>query len=187
MPKLWSETIQEHRSAVHDAILDATARLVRLHGVTGLTMTALAETAGVGRATLYRYVPDTASAIGAWQQREISRHLGALRRIAAESTAEARLENVLGTYAHIRSHRHGGGPDAEQLHAQGRLAPATAELRELLVGIIADDAAAGRARADVPPEQLAAYAVAAIGAAAAMPDPGAVGRLVDLVLRSIRP
>ncbi len=33
MPKLWTETIEEHRRAVHDATLDTTAALVREHGL----------------------------------------------------------------------------------------------------------------------------------------------------------
>ena len=86
MPKLWSATIEEHRSAVLDAILDATGHLVHRHGITSLTMTGLAEAAGVGRATLYKYVPDTAAAIAAWQQREMARHLSRLRTIATESS-----------------------------------------------------------------------------------------------------
>ena len=48
MPKLWTATIDEHRSAVLNAILDATGELVRENGMTGLSMTALAAGAGVG-------------------------------------------------------------------------------------------------------------------------------------------
>ena len=33
MPKLLTETIEEHRRAVHDATLDTTAALVRVHGL----------------------------------------------------------------------------------------------------------------------------------------------------------
>jgi len=51
MPKLWSATIEEHRSAVFDAILDATGHLIHRQGVTGLTMTSIAEAAGVGLPT----------------------------------------------------------------------------------------------------------------------------------------
>ena len=38
MPKLWSETIEEHRRAVHDATLDTTAALVREHGLAAVTL-----------------------------------------------------------------------------------------------------------------------------------------------------
>ena len=35
VPKLWSETIEEHRRAIHDATLDTTAALAREHGLAG--------------------------------------------------------------------------------------------------------------------------------------------------------
>ncbi len=58
MPKLWTETIEEHRRAVHDATLDTTAALVREHGLAAVTMSQIAAAAGIGRATLYKYFPD---------------------------------------------------------------------------------------------------------------------------------
>ncbi|MGX5772677.1 TetR/AcrR family transcriptional regulator [Microbacterium trichothecenolyticum] len=183
MPKLWSETIAEHRSVVFDAILDATAELVHRHGPTGVTMTALAESSGVGRATLYRYVPDVASALSAWQHREVSRHLQRLRAIAAETAAETRLDAVLAGYARIRSHRHG---DDGAMHEASRLAPAEAELRELVKEIITDDAQAGRARTDLSSEELAAYAIASLGATALLPAPSSALRLSRLVVGTIR-
>jgi AcrR family transcriptional regulator len=183
VPKLWSDTIVEHRSAVRDAILDATGRLVHRDGLTGLTMTALAEASGVGRATLYKYVPDVAAALTAWQEREIGRHLQRLRTIAQESPPESRLSDVLLAYARLRRHRHG---DDDALHGTIRLAPAESELTALVQEIIDDDTRAGTTRTDLSPQELAAYAVGAIGAAAALPDTTAVSRLATLVVATIR-
>ena len=53
VPKLWTETIEEHRRAVHDATLDTTAALVHEHGLPSVTMSQIAAAAGIGRATLY--------------------------------------------------------------------------------------------------------------------------------------
>ena len=50
MPRLWTETIEEHRRAVHDATLDTTAALVREHGLASVTMSQIAAAAGIGRA-----------------------------------------------------------------------------------------------------------------------------------------
>ena len=50
MPRLWTETIEEHRRAVHDATLDTTAALAREHGLASVTMSQIAAAAGIGRA-----------------------------------------------------------------------------------------------------------------------------------------
>ena len=55
MPKLWDETIDAHRREVRHAILHATGALVAEHGLLSVTMSQIAEQAGIGRATLYKY------------------------------------------------------------------------------------------------------------------------------------
>ena len=182
MPRLWSATIQEHRSDVLDAILDATAQLVHRDGASKLTMTSLANAAGVGRATLYKYVPDTESAIRSWQEREMARHLVQLRGIATASEAGSRLESVLEAYVNIRRHRH---EDAQGLHGADRLAPVEAELRDLVRELIEEDRAAGRVRTDVPADQLAAFAVASAGAAPHMPGSNAAKTLAALIVQTL--
>lgn len=183
MPKLWSETIEEHRSAVLDSILDATGRLVHREGITGLTMTALAEASGVGRATLYKYVPDVAAAVAGWQEREIGRHLQQLRSIAHDSPAESRLSEALQAYARLRRHQHG---DDGVLHLPERISPAELELTDMVRELIDEDARAGRARTDIPADDLAAFAVHAMGAAATASDHSAVDRLTAVVVGAIQ-
>ena len=46
VPKLWTETIDEHRRAVRDATIDATAALVAKHGLASVTMSRIAEQRG---------------------------------------------------------------------------------------------------------------------------------------------
>ncbi|HET7480249.1 MAG TPA: helix-turn-helix domain-containing protein, partial [Rubrobacteraceae bacterium] len=75
MPKLWNETIEAHRRAVHDAILDATAVLVAEHGLLSVTMSRIAEETGIGRATLYKYFPDVEAVLLAWHERHVTGHL----------------------------------------------------------------------------------------------------------------
>jgi len=38
VPRLWNETIEAHRAAVRDAILDTTGALVADHGLLSVTM-----------------------------------------------------------------------------------------------------------------------------------------------------
>ena len=75
MPKLWNETIEAHRRAVHDAALDTAAALVAERGLLSVTMSQIAEETGIGRATLYKYFPDVEAILIAWHERQIARHL----------------------------------------------------------------------------------------------------------------
>jgi AcrR family transcriptional regulator len=54
MPKLWDETMDAHRRAVQDAVLETTAKMVAKHGLASATMSQIAKEAGLGRATLYK-------------------------------------------------------------------------------------------------------------------------------------
>ena len=53
---------RRRNAAARDAILDVTFELLRTRGTTGLTVDAIAETAGVGRQTIYRWWPKGAVA-----------------------------------------------------------------------------------------------------------------------------
>ena len=81
MPKLWTETIEAHRREVRDAIIDTTVALVQEQGVLSVTMSQIAEQAGIGRATLYKYFPDVEAILQAWHEGEIARHLDQLSAI----------------------------------------------------------------------------------------------------------
>src|SRR5829696_4700292 len=75
VPRLWNETIEAHRAAVRDAILDTTAELVTENGLLSVTMSRIAEKTGIGRATLYKYFPDVEAILLAWHERHVSGHL----------------------------------------------------------------------------------------------------------------
>src|SRR5215469_11629252 len=78
VPKLWDETIAAHRHQVRDAILDAAAALVFEQGLRSVTMAQIAEHAGIGRATLYKYFSDVDAIVHAWHHRQITAHLAQL-------------------------------------------------------------------------------------------------------------
>jgi len=102
VPKLWNQTIEEHRRAVHAAILDTTAALVAEHGFAAVTMSRIAQETGIGRATLYKYFPDVESIMVAWHDRQIADHLHQLAGVDASGGDPAeRLAAVLRTYARL--------------------------------------------------------------------------------------
>ena len=190
VPKLWDATIETHRAAVRDAILDATLALVAERGLRGVTMAEIAARTGIGRATLYKYFADAEAILRAWHEREIGRHLAEVAAVA-EGPGEpaARLAAVFERYA-LSGQAGRGGHDAEMaaiLHRDEQVAAARHRLRGLVAGLIAEAAAAGAVRDDVAPAELAAYCLAALSAAGELRSASAVRRLVGLTLAGLRP
>jgi AcrR family transcriptional regulator len=190
MPKLWTDTIEEHRREVHGAILDTTAALAAERGLRSVTMSQIAEHVGIGRATLYKYFPDVDAILAAWHERQLTGHLTQLAQAAAQADGPyQRLETVLETYALIQhefreAHR---SELATHLHQTPHSARAQQQLRELVRDLVADAAAAGQVRDDVAADELATFCLNALAAANSLPSKAAVRRLVQVTLAGLRP
>ena len=188
MPKLWTETIEAHRRAVHDATLDTTAALVREHGLAAVTMSQIAAAAGIGRATLYKYFPDVEAILVAWHDRHITRHLRQLAaaRDAAPAPAD-RLEAVLTAFALIQHQHHDTELPVALLHRGEHVARARRQLQDLVSELLAEAAAAGSVRSDIAPGELAGYCLHALAAAGSLPSEAAVRRLLAVTMAGLRP
>lgn len=188
MPKLWNETIVEHRAAVRDATLDTTAALVAQHGLAAVTMSQIAKETGIGRATLYKYFPDVEAILIAWHERQIGAHLEHLAGVRdhAGGTATHRLQAVLEAFALI-SRKHRDTELAALLHRGEHIARAQRHLHEFVTDLISEGASSGELRDDVAAAELAAYCLHALTAAGSMPSQAAVRRLVAVTLSALRP
>jgi AcrR family transcriptional regulator len=192
VPRLWNDTIQAHRAAVRDAILDTTAALVAEHGLLSVTMSQIAESTGIGRATLYKYFPDVEAILFAWHERQITAHLAQLEELRNQpGDAGKRLEAVLEAYALIShdrfSHEHPGPDLAALLHRGAHFSRAQQHVHDLIKDLLAEAAATGNLRDDVTPDELATYCLHALGAASSLPSKAAVRRLVWVTLAGLRP
>jgi AcrR family transcriptional regulator len=187
VPRLWNDTIAEHRQTVHRAILDTTAELVAEHGLAAVTMSQIAQATGIGRATLYKYFPDVESIMTAWHERQIAGHLDQLAAAREQASDPATaLRAVLQAYAVIQ-HDHHGHDLAAVLHRGAHMVHARRHLREFVAGLIGEAAATGQVRTDVAAGELADYCLHALAAAASMPSKAAVGRLVAVTCAGLRP
>jgi AcrR family transcriptional regulator len=185
MPKLWSDTIETHRREVRDAIVETTVALVTKHGLRSVTMSQIADEAGIGRATLYKYYQDVESILVAWHERHIGHHLHQLVELRDQAgTAAERLEGVLQAYALIQHEHHGTELEA-LLHRGEHVARARLHLLDLIKGLIAEGARAGQLRKDVAPDELASYCLHALGAASGLRSKAAVRRLVKVTLAGL--
>jgi AcrR family transcriptional regulator len=188
VPKLWSETIEEHRRAIHDATLDTTAALVGEHGLAAVTMSQIAAATGIGRATLYKYFPDVEAILVAWHERHIALHLRLLTeaRDAAGSPAE-QLAAVLEAYALIQHQHHGTEMPVALLHRGEHVARARQQLQGLVADLLAAGVQAGGIRDDIAPDELAGYCLHALTAAGGLPSEDAVRRLLAVTMSGLRP
>lgn len=190
MPKLWNETIDAHRRAVRDAIVDTTAALVANHGLRAVTMSQIAQQTGIGRATLYKYFPDAEAILRAWHDRQITRHLAQLGDARDRAgLARDRLQAVLEAYALIShdSHGHHDADLAAVLHRDEQVARAQQLVRNLISDLLIECAATGDVRDDIAPDELASYCLHALAAASGLPSKAGVRRLVALTLAGLRP
>ena len=195
MPRLWNATIDEHRRTVHAAILDATATLIAEHGLANVTMSGIAQHAGIGRATLYKYFADVDAIVAAWHERQIAEHLAQLGSAAAKAgDPEERLRTVLRTYTELSSgshtgegHEHPHVDMAALLHQGAHLRRNRDHLHALMTDVIGAARQGGHLRTDVPAEELASFCLHALGAARILPSRAARERLVTVTLEALYP
>lgn len=187
MPRLWDESIATHRAAVEDGIKDAAWALVREHGLSGLSMSEIADRVGISRATLYRYFPDVDTILTAWHVDQVQSHLSELRQASVNATDPSeRLEAVLTCYAAIARGVPHAGELARLLHSGIHLAHAEQQVIDLLAEVIAAAADKGAVRHDVAPSELARYCLYALAGAGPTEGTSQAG-LVPVVLAGLRP
>jgi AcrR family transcriptional regulator len=190
VPKLWTETIDAHRAAVRDSALDAVGALVAEHGLVALTMSQVAQRAGIGRATLYKYFPDAQTIVAAWHERQVARHVDQLAAAADPAEpAAVRLRTVLRTYARIVAHDmagHHGSELATVIHRADHVHRAQQRLHGFVRDLIAEAARAGDVRDDVAADELAGYCLHALTAAGTPPGRVPADRLVAVTLDGLR-
>ncbi|GIJ75050.1 TetR/AcrR family transcriptional regulator [Virgisporangium ochraceum] len=189
MPKLWNQTIEEHRRAVHDAIVDTAAALVAEHGPARVTMSRIAQETGIGRATLYKYFPDVDAILVAWHERQVAEHLRQLAGVADRpGDPVGRLAAVLRTYAAASTGHPAHDPGAA-LHRGEHLAHARRRVLDVVAAAVTDAVTAGLVRDDVPVDELAAFCVNAMAAGNDLPPTAdrveAIDRLVTVTMTGI--
>ncbi|WP_308257832.1 TetR/AcrR family transcriptional regulator [Pseudonocardia lacus] len=169
------------------AAVDVVAELVAERGLTAVTMSAIAERVGIGRATLYKHFPDVETVLSAWHEHHVEAHLQRLTQVRDRTTDPHRaLVEVLTTYA--RSVRHQRGTDlGAALHDTEHVRQARRRLVDFLRQLLDEAGRRGDVRRDVPVDDLAGYCLHALNAAGGLPDDDGVHRLVAVVLAGLAP
>jgi AcrR family transcriptional regulator len=190
VPKLWTETIEEHRREVRDAIVNTTAALVAQQGLRSVTMSQIAEETKIGRATLYKYFPDVESILRVWHEDQIADHLERLAEVRARAAdPEEALAAVLKTYAELShaSRRHHDRELAASLHGDEQVESAARKVHTMIRELLVEGAEAGAVRDDVSANELASYCLNALAAAGEVSSSAGVDRIVRVTLGGLRP
>jgi AcrR family transcriptional regulator len=180
----WGRTVDQHRTAQRDAIAHAAWALAQERGPFAVTMSQVADAAGVSRPTLYKYFPDVESMLTAHHRKHVEAHLTELAAmVAGPGVPEERLERLVFAYAEICHHRaRRGGADLNLLvHSPSEGNAAESRLVDLFARAIREVDAD---RDDVNPATLAAFAVRALGTAAEVPA-SQVAPVARLVLHAL--
>lgn len=184
VPKLWRDTVDAHRRDLRAAVMDAAWQLATDHGVLGVTMGEVAERAGIGRATLYKYFGGVEEILVAAHTRHVGAHLAQLDELRSSASSPcAALHSVLEGYAQICFHRdHAPVPDLRGLvHGGDEFRQAQGQVVGLLAHCVRDAQAAGDVRTDIAADELAPYCFHALSAAGGLPSKAAVARLIEVV------
>ena len=187
MPKIWADTVDQHRSEVRDAILEATGELATEVGERALTMSEIAARAGIGRATLYKYFGDIESILAAWHQRMISLHLAHLRDVIAnEDDPQRRLVAAATRHAETIHQHHHASAIILRPASSSEQATTVADGKNQLIELFTELATAAQAEQPesipLPPAEFANYLIHALAAAATAESKASLRRLVSLTL-----
>ena len=169
----WNDRVESHRSDVRNAVLTAAAELIHIHGISGVSMSGIAEGAGISRQTLYKYFPDVDAIVVGLVERDSDHHLHDLKSsLDALDGPEARLRELVSHS--IESHAHGSNPLHEAHLASERMLTVLEDhiekTVELLESVLEDGVESGAVRDDIAVNILA-RAVSGILTAAIQPQP----------------
>ena len=185
VPKIWEETVEEHREAVRGAAIDAAAKLIAANGLRSTTMASIASEAGIARATLYKYFSSADEILLAWHERHVASHISELHDLAsADAPPFERLSQMLTSFARARQ----GAPPGEvsaALHGSEHVQRAEAHLHGILARLIGEAVEEGLARSDISAKELSNFALAALSGRGAA-SLASMNRRVQLVLDAIR-
>jgi AcrR family transcriptional regulator len=156
----WTNVTEAYRNGQRESIAHTAMTLLIEGGGSGLSMSGLAQAAGISRPTLYRYYPDMESVLVGVAELVAQHDEAFAAEVLAEADPRDQLRAFLDAVTDPIAHGH---PSAIELEAA--LPPEGRKLlhahedrgRELLVGILKRGVQAGYFAADVNPDTDALF------------------------------
>jgi AcrR family transcriptional regulator len=157
MPQIWAESIEQHKRQTTARIIDATVALVAENGLSATSMSHVAESAGIGRATLYSYFPDVEHILLAWHEQEVDRYTQSLSdELARQTDTPSALRVIMTRLIEGFTSGHDHALDASRVELSAlspeikrQMAGASAKLATLLDEVLEQGIRTGQLRPDL--------------------------------------
>lgn len=166
MPRISEATIAEHRCRTETDLLDAWGSLMSEHGYADITLTLVAEHAGVARNTVYGYFADKEALLLAYLDREVARFMEqASAAVRAEESAADRLRVLIELQTRYFAATAASGQELAGVlnpHSFGQMSAAFTPLLDMITQIIRDGRDDGSFR-EIDVDQIARLVFALLG------------------------
>ena len=197
MPKISEPTLEAHRAATVDRLLDAWGELVMSKGYSAVSLADVAAHAGLARTAIYNYFPDRETLLFSWTEREVARTIAILEQeVAQASTCAEKLRSFVRAQLVDFANRHlPPGKEVIQFlqpETYGRFMQHIEPVERILRDILTEGAESGEF-ADLDPTTTIPMMMACIGAergpisAGSRAVEGATERVTDFLLRALSP
>ncbi|MDA8332893.1 MAG: TetR/AcrR family transcriptional regulator [Candidatus Dormibacteraeota bacterium] len=154
----WAELLDEHRSRTRAHIAEVGMALIAERGMSGVSMSLLAQRAGISRATLYHYFRDLEQVMLGWLELQVASFAKELTtRASAIPDPTLRLREIISTlvtYFSSLEHRMGienMGGEALSPKAARAVAAQVLPITHLIASAIQEGQGAGSFRGDADP------------------------------------
>jgi AcrR family transcriptional regulator len=197
MPKISEPTLEAHRAATVDRLLDAFGELVMSKGYAAVSLADVAAHAGLARTAIYNYFPDRESLLFSWTEREVARTIAILEQeVARASSCAEKLRSFVRAQLVDFANRHlPPGKEVIQFlqpETYGRFMQHIEPVERILRDILSEGASTGEF-ADLDPGATIPMMMACIGAergpiaSGARSVEEATDRVTDFLLRALSP
>ena len=150
---LWDESLVEHKARQAEQIAMAALEITATDGMSGLTMSSIADKAGISRQTLYRYYPDIDSVLTAAMTSSASLEAH-LNELTSSGTPSEQLDSFVAMILEGAAAGHPSPAQYEQsLPPQAREAARkhAEQIERLVIGIVKQGIADGSFSTDLNP------------------------------------
>lgn len=174
-------------------IMAAAFALSAERGISGVTMSAVADQAGVARQTLYNHFPDVESIVVAAYELHHEANIAGLNQVlAAASGAVAKLAQFIRYQVAAVAHSHQGAVHESSLSptARERIRLLHGEVVDMIKGILVDGVHAGALRSELDVDAAAGFTLHLLGGAgelvaAGRPVPEVADAAQSMVLHGV--